>query len=973
MLNTVSYSIDSLEIDDSKKLAINTTEGPLLIIAGPGSGKTKTLVERAVHLIANKNVPANRILISTFTEKAAHELVSRITQRLLELNINVNLNDMYIGTLHSIFLRFLEDYKEYTDLQKNYRVIDRFDQNYLVYKYWSFFAKIDGLETLVGRLNQWKKIEKIVMLVSKLGEEAVVPEDLFDSSISELTENQSSMIKTVGKIHEAYLKILEENNSLDFTTIQTSFLRLITEHPNVLEDIRNKIQYFMIDEYQDTNTIQEKLILDIIDPTKKNICVVGDDDQGLYRFRGATIRNILEFPSNFDGGLCKTIKLETNYRSHPGIIDFYNKWMNDQDNFEWGKFRYPKKIKPQPKEFQEYNSIIKVSGTSDLEWYHEVEEFLNTLKLNDNFTDLNQVAFLFRSVKHPRAVGLANYLEDRGIKVFSPRSALFFERDEIRLMIGALLFIFPSYFDSIKANNTWANNILVWYDECIEFFVDHLREDINKNKELIKWLQDRSRFFETFPQYSDSSFSSLFYELLKYPLFSAHLDVDLNQQVTDQRAAYNLALFSKLLTKFEYYENISVLRRKFIEKDFSKLLLNFFRFLIDGGLEEYEDFDTFAPSGCVSFMTVHQSKGLEFPITVIGSLYSSPRKQYTEIDEILSCFFYEKDTFEPLEDTKFFDFWRLFYTGFSRAKNLLVLTASERSGRGREPSSFFDFIYNPLPDWKGNDTELACIDYDSINQVDIKKQFSFTGDIILYENCPLQYKFFRELGFIQVRNAPTLFGLLVHQTIEDVHKAVLRKEPDAIGIEYENWFSKNYEGLAKLLGVQLAPAQKEIALKQVEKYIDKNNSNWERIVDCEVDVSHVEDDYILMGKIDLIRSDTGEIEILDFKTERDKPDINDPEDRKKLQRYRRQLEVYAHILEQRDGIEINRMHLYYTGVENANPYITWDRLDVDIDRTIQEVETVISKIECKNYNMTDIKIKEKQCENCDMRFYCKKR
>lgn len=973
MVEESRYNIDSLNIDNEKKEAIKSIYGPLLIIAGPGSGKTKTLVERTVNLIANHNIDAESILVATFTEKAAGELITRITQRLLELGIKVNLNEMYIGTLHSIFLRFLEEFKEYTGLKKNYKVLNQFDQHYLVYKHWREFSSIENFDTVISLNRQWNRISRIVSLVSKLGEEALTPEDLIAKENMNLSESQTKQIQVIRSIFSKYNEVIKNSNSLDFTTIQTTFLNLITDSPDVLERIRDKIKFIMIDEYQDTNTIQEKLIFQLLNPDQQNLCVVGDDDQGLYRFRGASIRNILEFPQKFSKGKCKIIKLETNYRSHPDIINFYNTWMNDQQSFHWENYRYQKTIKPQEKDFEKYQSVLKLSGSSDEEWYEEVVSFIETLKLNENFEDYNQISFLFKSVKHKRAVGLANYLESRGIRVFSPRSALFFEREEVRKIIGALIFIFSSYFDSIKTKNLWANDILVWFDGCAEYFGNSIREDREKHKDLLKWIQQKVSYFETFAQTSDHSFSSLFYELMKFPMFSEHLDVDLNQPVFDQRAALNLALFSKLLTKFEYYENISILSRTYLEKNLQKLILNFLRFLRDGGLEEYEDFDSSSPSGCVSFMTIHQSKGLEFPITIVGSLYGTPRSQFNDIDEMLSQHYYEKDPFEPLDETKYYDFWRLYYTAFSRAKNLLVLTASEKSGRGREPSRYFDFIYEGLRDWKEFDTELACIKYDKISNVDIKKQYSFTRDIILYENCPLQYKFFKELGFVPIRNAPTLFGLLVYQTIEDVHKAALKDEAHTIKTNLENWFDENYNGLTKLLGVHLAQGQLQVALRQVERYIDRNSNRWEHILECEVDVSHVEDDYILMGKIDLVMGEHGKVDILDFKTERDKPDVNTPEGRKVLQRYRRQLEVYAHILEQSNGVDINKMHIYYTGVEDSNPYITWDRLNINIDKTINEVELVIKNIEHKNYSMSDVRTTEKQCENCDMRFYCKKR
>lgn len=183
-------------------------------------------------------------------------------------------------------------------------------------------------------------------------------------------------------------------NALDFSTIQyeTLTLTLLENQPTVVLELQQKLKYLMVDEYQDTNTIQER-ILKLLMGEAQNLCVVGDDDQGLYCFRGATIRNILEFP------------------------------------------KVP--------------SVIKVEAEGREEWYEENYLFLLSLK-KDGLTDWNQVAFLFRSVQSDRAVGLANYLEEKGIPVYSPRSNQFFDREEIKLLID--LFIFYSHSISISVN-----------------------------------------------------------------------------------------------------------------------------------------------------------------------------------------------------------------------------------------------------------------------------------------------------------------------------------------------------------------------------------------------------------------------------------------------------------------------------------------------------------------------------------------
>jgi DNA helicase II / ATP-dependent DNA helicase PcrA len=267
--------------------AVTSTLGPLLIIAGPGSGKTKTLVERIVYLVQS-GVSAENILVATFTEKAARELITRVSSRLISLNLKVNLNEMYIGTLHSIFLRILEENREFTRLKRNYRLLDQFDQKYMLFRNLSQYQKIEGSEALLGnhQISRWEKAENLVYYLSKVSEECLALEKLCNAPEEE--------IRAIGEFYKIYLKQLEEENALDFSTIQSETLYLLQHQPSILKKLHEKIHYIMVDEYQDTNTIQERILL-LLTGSKQNICVVGDDDQGLYRFRGATIRNILEF------------------------------------------------------------------------------------------------------------------------------------------------------------------------------------------------------------------------------------------------------------------------------------------------------------------------------------------------------------------------------------------------------------------------------------------------------------------------------------------------------------------------------------------------------------------------------------------------------------------------------------------------------------------------------------------------------
>ena len=313
--------------------AIKATQGPVLIIAGPGSGKTFTLVERIVFLIQNDGVVPESLFVVTFTDKAARELTTRISNRLAELKIEFNLNEMYLGTFHSICLRLLEDYREYTRLKRSFTLLDQFDQQYFIYQRIKEFRSIADSQLVMGddQTGRWTQSEQLLKWLNKVSEEALDPTDLDAAPDPE--------IRALASCFGKYRELLHENNYLDLSGIQYDALKLLENHPEVLAAVRAKLTHLMVDEYQDTNTIQEKILM-LLAGDHGNLCVVGDDDQGLYRFRGATIRNILEFPKLFDGNAHKQVALTVNYRSHPDIIGFYNAWISEE-NWSDGRAELP--------------------------------------------------------------------------------------------------------------------------------------------------------------------------------------------------------------------------------------------------------------------------------------------------------------------------------------------------------------------------------------------------------------------------------------------------------------------------------------------------------------------------------------------------------------------------------------------------------------------------------------------------------
>lgn len=449
-------------------------------------------------------------------------------------------------------------------------------------------------------------------------------------------------------------------------------------------------------------------------------------------------------------------------------------------------------------------------------------------------------------------------------------------------------------------------------------------------------------------------------------MFSRYLSEEATRGIDKGRAARNLATFSKLLNKFEYLHHINVLNPEWLDRNLQNLFNQFLRFLLDGGINEYEDDSEYAPSGCVSFLTIHQAKGLEFPVVVVGSLEAGPRKQYTDLDELLEQGYYAKPPFEPIKYTKYFDFWRLYYTAFSRSQNLLVLASFERGGTKPAPSKWFRWIFDNQLSWRDPAFQPEAMTFEPVKEINLKREYAFTSHITLFENCAEQYRFFKELAFVPIRVTPMLFGTLVHQTIEDVHKTVLRGEEHRVTAnQVEDWFNANYANLSKKERVYLAPSSLKAALGHVMRYVDRESGRWDRIKEAEVEISLVKDEYILKGSVDLLRGEHDTVEIVDFKSEK-KPDME--KERERLTQYQRQLEVYAHLVEERTGQQVSRMHLYYTGEEAGNPYVSFDKNPKKIAGTIAAFDNVVNRIECRDYRMAARP--SKICPDCDMRPYC---
>lgn len=925
-------------LNDKQKAAISITEGPLLIIAGPGTGKTFVLVLRTLYLLLSGKANPSEIILTTFTEKAAFELRDRISQIERKLKLKLQLHEIKIGTIHSICDSFISKYISYTQLKNNYIILDEITQYLFIFEN---FDEIIGNPTNWKYLGKWSSkwttIKGLVPYINKITEELIEPEHLLKSN--------NPFLHELGKVYRKYQHRMFENNKVDFAHLQKIFLDLL-RNPELYTKIKGKIKYLMIDEYQDTNYVQEQIILTLGSPDY-NICVVGDEDQSLYRFRGATVRNILEFPKHFRD--CKIIKLLTNYRSHSKIISAYNRFISSIDwSAKDGKFfRFPnKEVIPQESTyFPNYPAVFCIWGENVEDEAERLAHMINFLKENKVIQDNSDVAVLLRSVRLENSKYYIESLKKYNLPYFSPRAKAYFENEEVKIILACLALIFGFYDEPLKnyeKKKTIEDGLILLKD----YVNSPLSDYIKRKAEQISSLKESESL--------DLTLNDYFYQLLAHKPFSDFLK--------NENRTRNLAIFSQLLSMFQLYYHISIVT--FSNKDAIKFYLfnSFFRFLIEGGMDEYEDPDNPIPKGYVQIMTIHQSKGLEFPVVVVGSLDKMFRTQ-KQVDRDLSLF-YSRGTFEPEYKITEFDRIRHFYVAFSRAQKLLVLTTST------EPQNYFSAIWDGLDQWPYIKKEaIKAQTFTSKPQFVPKKSFSLTSHINIYETCPRQYLFYKEYNFQPSRVGQILFGTLVHQTIEDIHRLVIDgKLYEITDLKIEQLFEENYKALIATGMRPLAPTSKETALKHVINYFNQNKNLMESVIETEVDVSVETDKYIILGKIDLLLDKDGKLELLDFKTQ-PKPEPNNPI----IDRYVKQLSLYAYILKERYGKTPERLLLYWTSEEKRKDAIMEFKYKEEyVEEVGKHFDEVVKKIFLENFEVQSPPDVNKICKECDFRFYCSK-
>jgi len=929
------------DLNDAQRAIIGHDEGPLLVIAGPGSGKTHSIVLRALNLLSRGKASPREIVLCTFTEKAAFELRDRMSAAAQKVGYKGSLSELTVSTIHGLCNAILTKHRHRTSLGSNFETLDDLTQLLFIFEYFKEIIGPDEGELYLGRWKtRWTAIEGARRYFDKITEELLNPEQLAASG--------QPFLQEISRAYRAYEDALFANNRVDFAHLQ-SMVHGILSDPQHSPFITNEVRYMLVDEYQDTNYVQEQLLLKLTEHNG-NLCVVGDEDQSLYRFRGATVRNILEFPQRRPG--CTVVKLTTNYRSHRNIIKRYDRWMSSVNwsNPAGAPFRYDKTIQQDPDaEYPDYPAVFAIWGSDRRDEAARFADFVEYLKSNNVIADYNQVALFLHSVRQEHSGPFLVALENKGIPAFCPRARTFFENEEIRDMIACFAIIFGWHGEGRGSVSGATADLGDYVDDSIVSLARRFNSSAPLGDALRRWTEEIEALEGG--EGLDLRPADYFYRLLALDPFRS--------AVKNENAARNLAVFSQLINTFQSYYHYTVVTHRNREILRLHLFNSFLRLLHDGGINEYEDPDQPFPKGHVQVMTIHQAKGLEFPVVVVGSLatqLSSPK----QIDRELGPF-YKRPPFEPDARITMFDRMRLHYVAFSRPQKVLVLTAHET------PKDHFAPIWDDLPQWPYVQKELLAAQHFQVHErMPVKKSYSFTGDLKIYETCPRQYQFFREYDFTPSRSAVIFFGLLVHQTIEEIHRIVLDGRMDTIdesGIR--DLFDSTFRFLCLSDVRPIGDAARDAAFTQVMNYFCQNQAEMMRVIQTEVDVSLEKDGYILVGKIDLLLGGDGKLELLDFKTSprpRESPEL--------IAAYERQLCTYAHILEQRYGRHVDRLLLYWTAEprkEDALMVLPYN--PTRVDEAGQHFDEVVGLITAKEFAVKQAP-ESGICKECDLRQLC---
>ena len=606
-------------LNDKQYEAVVNTEGPCLVIAGAGSGKTKVLTHKIAYLLGEKDVKPWDIIAITFTNKAANEMKERIAGL-----VGDSAKDIWMGTFHSICVRILRRFIDRIGFDTSFIIFDTSDQRTLVKNCLKDLAIDDKMFTDRAVLTE----------ISNAKNDMLEPSSYQAKAMGDFRKEK------IAEVYELYQKRLKENNAIDFDDIINYAIKILLENPDILEYYSNKFKYVLVDEYQDTNKAQFTLIT-LFASKHGNITVVGDNDQGIYSFRGADITNILNFEKDFPG--TKIIKLEQNYRCTGNILKAANAVIKNNE------VKYKKELWTQNEEGN-LPRVYQAENEYDEGTY--IVEQIEHLK-REEYYKYSDFAVLYRMNTQSRAI--EDILRRENIPYKIVGGLKFYERKEIKDIIAYLRLIQNSS-DNLSLRRiinepkrgigkTSLDKIeqIAIQEEKSMYEVIKNAESYGLNRVYLNSREFINAIEELKQEKEKLSISELIKETLKKTGYTKALE-DENSIEAENRIE-NLNEFLTVAIEFEEEE---------AENTLSEFLEGITLSSDIDNLEEQEE--------SVTLMTLHSAKGLEFPVVFLVGMEEGIFPGYKSISEP-----------KELEEER-----RLCYVGITRAKEYLFLTCSKQ-------------------------------------------------------------------------------------------------------------------------------------------------------------------------------------------------------------------------------------------------------------------------------------------------------
>ncbi len=873
-------------LNPEQKKVVQHKSGPLLIIAGAGTGKTTVITHRIAHIIQKKWARPSEILALTFTEKAAAEMEERVDRL-----VPYGYTDMWISTFHAFGDRLLRDFSIDLGLPANFKVLTSTEQ--AIFMHENIYAfDLNQLRPIASPLTH---IHAMLNHFSRLKDELISPEEyqtFAEKNLKTIKAKkdvndvlEAEKILELANAYQRYQDLMIQAGNLDFGDQIFLTHKLLKENKKVLTDCQKKFKYILVDEYQDTNFAQNKIVK-LLASKDKNITVVGDDDQSIYRFRGASISNILDFTKSFKDST--QIVLNKNYRSTKEILDLSHKLIqhNNPERLEI-KNKINKKL---TSALSGENPSLIYSDTLSGEADSVVEKILE-LKQTEGL-NYNDFALLARANNHTEPFIQA--LNAKGIPhIFSGASGLF-SQPEIKMVISFLKCLGYND-DNLSFYNLATSKIYkISHELMTKYYTIAKRKnrsitDIFENPKQLKLSDELDPILTDIKKYRDRKNEPVGEVLYDYLVEKRYLkNLTKNLSTENEIEIYNIAKFFDRIAEFNHSsEERGVLR--FLEN---------IELILEAG-DEYSSSDIDPDIDAINILTAHSSKGLEWPVVFIlncvADRFPSRRKndQLPIPDELIKESLPEGD-FHIQEER------RLFYVASTRAKNYLYLTSAKDYG-GKRVKKLSPFVLELLDDASVNNVTSKSNPMQKIvrHKKIVNKPYpipaKFQQEIISlsraqiddYYTCPQKFYYAHIVKIPLLENHYLMYGTAIHAALDHYfQRKIAGQKPDYKQLISD--FKRTFRNVG-FITREHEDRRYKTGLETLSRFY--NQDQKEPVIPAAVEerFEFSENKIKVNGRYDLIVDKGKDASIIDFKTSK----VKDQKDADRRVKDSTQMKIYA--------------------------------------------------------------------------------